>query len=163
MKPAKAIKAITQQRDKLINKDILSNELWISQTRSYITEIFGEDSEEIKRFKSFRSYPPGLQLIDRNITVRIDKALGELDLFLSDCIESIKIKGVHRKKTGNFLSRLSDTIVTFILTIIGTICFGAGVLVGKIESKPSLRTPLPELKSHKNDKPVIEKNGYKKY
>ena len=137
MKKAQAVDILSTQKSKLQVDGVLKNELWLSQTRSLLISIFGENSEELRRFSAFRSYPPSVYLLRPDMDSIVAGAIADITAFLNNCIETVQLRGVSVTLRPNFLARISDTWLTFILGLLLTTTFSAGFWFGSHDKSSS--------------------------
>lgn len=98
MNRRQSIKAIRLQIQKL--EDVQNrNPTWVFQTGSYIKEIFGEDSVEYHYISQF-----SFAIKVRNDTGKdrlkelFEENVTNVSLFLNNCIETVNLKGITKKK-----------------------------------------------------------------
>lgn len=136
MKPTKATEILTRQRDKVLSRDHQNDYIWITQTTSYIKEIFGEDSEQhsfIQEF-SFNTKLRRPTYSEDQIRSEADRLKASAVRFLNTCIEVIEDTGVRKPLNQNFLSGLSDSVVGVIIGFLVTIPASTGYFLGLYHS-----------------------------
>lgn len=128
----KAIQILIGQREKLSDTKF-NADVWLSQTKGYAKQFFGENSEQFKFLNDF-----SFNVFVRTITA--DKSLkenmlqakkGSAKQFIDDCIEYLQYNDLHKPPKTNFIHNLSDTALWTIITISLSTVFGGGVLVGQ--------------------------------
>lgn len=138
MNKSKAIKILKKQIVKLESADEYISS-WIIQTNSYLEMIFGLKS---KQSNFFRNGFFDIQIWDKADATDddIDDEFKRITLnkksiavnFLNECIDLIDDIGVYKPEPkGNYISRLSDNMITFWLGII----FSGGLLIGRMVYK----------------------------
>ncbi|MBA6156473.1 hypothetical protein H3Z83_08110 [Tenacibaculum sp. S7007] len=119
MRKNKAISILENQIKKLGKKENL-NHRWTIETRTYLKEFFGEDSEQLQFLKDF-NWKPGIASEPEIYKPTIEK-------FLYDCISTIKNIGLKKEVTENWFSKIPNWIMSLSLTGL----FGLGIVIGNV-------------------------------
>ncbi|WP_209402642.1 hypothetical protein [Pseudozobellia sp. WGM2] len=124
MTKKKAVEIINKQIVKL-NQENFNHPTWTIQTKTYLANLFGEGSEQHNYFD--RYYWNLDTAIRGEININILKHNAET--FLTDCIDTIHDLGIQKKNPkGNYISRLSDKMITFSISGV----FTGGLLLGRM-------------------------------
>lgn len=120
MKTKKAVNIIHNQIIKLDNKEN-HNHNWILETRTYLKNIFGEDSPQEKslHYFSFEYSPNDIPLNEKIVNQK---------QFLNNCINTVKNIGVYKPKKENWFSELPNWSINLGLPALCFLAFSAGVL-----------------------------------
>jgi len=95
MNSTKATSLLNRQLDKLTSLDEEKYQAWKTQTTSYIKDIFGSDSEELKFIKGFEF----IGLYDNNpYNYQIKEKTPKIKTFLENCVESLEHRGFIKPK-----------------------------------------------------------------
>ena len=101
-KEKKAINILRDQKDKLADINYTPNQVWITETQSYVKDFFGENSREFKFIDEFRfTYID----IPHNIFLANKEKAKE---YLSNCIDRIKHYGLYKPPKQNFIARMDQ-------------------------------------------------------
>lgn len=111
----KAVENLQKQIDKG-NDNNVHYDTWKTQCQSLIQEYFSSDSKEYLWFERpvFADAHYGINSAEyyRQETI---KAIKNTQEHLKSAIDTVKIKGIYQPAKGNYLSRLSDTWIIYIL------------------------------------------------
>jgi len=117
-KTKQAVKVLQAQIDKG-NEPSIHYPSWKIQSQSLIEKYFTKDSKEYKWFDrptiSFAYYSGDPQ---ENIKNETAKSIRDTQHHLQAAIETLKIKGFPKETKVNYLSRLSDTWLTFLIGLL---------------------------------------------
>lgn len=124
MTTQKAVSILSKQIVKIEQKDF-HYPIWNIQTTTYLREFFGEKSEQ---YYFFQNHYWNIDTIHaKGITIEVKKYIAIS--FLNDCIDTINDIGLYQKENkGNYISRLSDRMITFWIVSV----FSGGVYFGRI-------------------------------
>jgi|AntRauTorckE5430_2_1112549.scaffolds.fasta_scaffold00968_5 hypothetical protein len=122
MKKNKAILIIQNQIDKSSDEDN-RNESWLIETKTYIFEFFGNNSEQSNFLKSF-TWIQRSRYLDKTEYEKLKNIKG----FLNDCISVISNIGVYKKPINNWFYQLPNWVITLSLTALCFVSFGIGIL-----------------------------------
>jgi hypothetical protein len=91
---------------------------WKIQSQSIIEKYFSKDSKEYSWFdrRIFSDAHYGIN-VDEHYRQETIKAIKDTQAHLKAAIDTLKIKGIYKPPKPNFLYRLSDTWLTFIIGI----------------------------------------------
>lgn len=150
MTKSKALKLLNAQRAKLIDRNHYKDEIWVAQTISYVKDIFGEDSVEYHIANQFKFYVLSSPYkTPEDALKEIDQKKSDILKFIDSWIETVNHKGVKVK--SNFLYRLNDNWLTFIIGTIITVIFPTifyiGFWFGSHDSLPKLTDQKNQQKS----------------
>lgn len=116
----KAIKILRTQIVKIKDSENWTNR-WTMETNTYLSAFFGVDSKQANHLGNH------IWSESKVLNVIPEESAKESIKFLTDCIHLIENIGLTKPK-GNFISRLSDRLIIFILTVL----FTGGVLIGRL-------------------------------
>lgn len=136
MKIKKAKELLRNQLEKL-NKTYNHNDHWIIQTASTIERIFGRDSNEYKRFYTFRfsiPYIPNEGKSSREL--RYEANISDVRLLLLNCIETVDLvlQDSESGQRKNFLSHVDPWQLIGYIFSCALVVFAAGHYTGKYAS-----------------------------
>lgn len=127
MTKTKAIDLIRMQKTKL-DSDNIDYYSWNIQTNAYLSNFFGSNSKQASYFNKYYWNVDSAIMNDIDEEYQKNRARG----FLNDCADTIQNLGFYKKANqGNYISRLSDKMITFWLGAI----FGGGFLIGRMVFK----------------------------
>jgi hypothetical protein len=146
MTKKQALSAIELQKSKI--NTYYNDFTWISVTLAYFEEFWGKDSHEYKILKSFDgSHNYENRLSDKEKEEYRKKTIDRLYNLLEEAIAIVNLKGINQPPKRNFLSKLSDSWLIAISTIVIPGLFTVGFKVGQYyeQNKKSTITvsPLP--------------------
>lgn len=127
MTDKQAISIIQSQIDKLKNSNENRNFSWTNETRAYIVEFFGKDSEQNSYFNDFNSWWKLIPSIDKDFPESIDNNEKNVIKFLEGCIDIIKNIGIVKKPKVNYLHTLPEWVITMVLPSLIVL----GIMIGK--------------------------------
>lgn len=104
---------------------------WIRVSKQYILHLFGEDSQLYKAIEGLQILTP--PQVGYNESIQVMQA--RMAWLLDDCIELVESGSIDDKFDKNFLYRLSDTWVTVLLGLFGSIVFYSGTWYQKTTDK----------------------------
>lgn len=155
MTTKKAVIVLEKQIQSLNN---LSDENWLLQTKSFIKDFLGEDSEEYKSSKKLEFPNPYRSMFDEENKKYRNESEAEIKAFIYSTIETLKIKGVKQEP---FFKTISETAFWTIVSILTTAVFGLGVFIGNLQSdKQNIELRLELIK--KEDSLVIFRTATQK-
>ena len=137
------------------NETNLNYNTWKIQSQSIVELYFSSNSKEYiwfdRRLFSDAHYGFNVEEHYRQETI---KAIKEIQDHLTACVDTLKIKGIFESPKVNYLSRISDTWLTYIIgLIISAIVFSffVGRWTVQTENK-SITTPFFETKDKSENK-----------
>ncbi len=151
MRKSTAIGLLREQQESLKSTYGNTFAAWKNHTISLIKDFFGENSPEYEAAKLLAYARVIDRELDYNTQTIINKTEKNTELilaFLENCIKKIQASGLYKKPKTNSFSRLSDTALWTLITIISSAIFYAGFWFGshdldKKEQSPTTFSPLP--------------------
>lgn len=133
-KEKKAINILRDQKDKLADINYTPNQVWITETQSYVKDFFGENSREFKFIDEFRfTYID----IPHNIFLANKEKAKE---YLSNCIDRIKHYGLYKPPKQNFIARMDQKALIAWLTAIAAAIFFLGKFTSDFQNSELKQT-----------------------
>lgn len=135
------IDILKEQLEKLDDEYSSKSENWQIQTKSYIKDIFGEDSVEFEHISKFTFYPyHAHSLLQSELIQETNERTKNIKDFIKNCIntlekrsqnESPNMENVNNGNRGNFISRMSEGWAIFLVGVVfftwGGFCYSFGV------------------------------------
>jgi len=118
----RAIKSFILQREKINDPKYYSDWQWIAHTCDLITKYIGNESAFYNTLSQFRfQVLNDGTLSNKQILSALNSKEKDAIRLVNECIEYIKTNGILKQKKSNFLSRISDGWLIF---VIGTLIPG---------------------------------------
>lgn len=132
----KAIRALESQ--KLKEKTIT----WKFQTASYIKEFFGEESPEYSFISQFDVTFSRMPFETEEMMMGKYRGMAnEANVFLSNCIETLKVKGVYKVPKKNLLQHFKPYQIWLIVSSISVGAFWIGFWANSVHKN---HRPIPD-------------------
>jgi hypothetical protein len=132
MNKRQAIKILEKQRDKLEDKSVYKDDIWVYQSASYIKDFFGEESPEFHFLKRFTFSAIGTSCTtDVEWRNELANKKQKAYQFINSCIETLEHKSLYEKPKLNFLQRWDNATLSSILIPIASVLFMAGYKSGE--------------------------------
>ncbi|MCT4662909.1 MAG: hypothetical protein N4A40_13715 [Tissierellales bacterium] len=150
MNKLKAINILKGQIEKLKDEKNL-NDLWILETKTYVSHFFGENSSQVWFLRDFKW--------KNGIADDIIKSRDTVKTFLNDCISTIDNIGVKKETKQKLLNRIPDWSI---LPIISALIF-IGTVFGRYQKDIAYIRMEEEVKSLKDSitSITVYKKAYK--
>lgn len=128
-------KELLQKQLEKLDKTYNHSDHWIIQTASTIERVFGRESNEYKRFYTFRfaiHYYPNEGKSSREL--RYEANISDVRLLLMNCIETVDLAIQDSENRKNFLSNVDPWQLIGYIFSCALVVFAAGHYTGKYAS-----------------------------